>query len=233
MSEFRDTVNELVGKMEKGEDGKWNLPEDVAKDLDEPTMYAVTAERRVRDTQSSYTKSRQELKQAQAIAEGLEGRWLESEVALTKEQKFELNELKKTNPERWRAKLNEYEEAGKTQLKDELSTIRTESASKGELEVRKDQMAAFSESTGIELTDEVVANDLPPRYMRDLEAGNITFEDFLNQAGEFLTKNKVIQGADESTDDDTKSLGTVAGGKEPSQEAQAGDLDETYKDVIF
>jgi len=233
MSEFQEKVNELVGKMEQNDDGTWHLPEDVANELDEPTKVAVTIERRRRDTQSAYTKTNQELKKEQAISAGLQERLLNSSIELTKEQKYELNELKKSNPEAWRAKLNEYEEAGKAQLKDELQDIRKNSANKGELEVRKEQMAAWSESTGLELNDDVIANELPPKYLKQLEAGEVTFEEFLNQAGEFLKKEKTIKGSSESIDDNTKDLGSVAGGKEPSDDAQKGDFVETYEQTIF
>ena len=159
---------------------------------------------------------------------------LKSEVLLTKEQKFELNDLKKTNPEKWRSKLNEYEEANKVNLETELDEIRKTSANKSELEVRKEQMAAWSESTGITLTDDVVANDLPPRFIKELEAGNATFEEFLEKAGNFLKAEKVIQGSTDDVKDDTKNLSKVAGGSEPSKRAQEGDFVETYeKDTIF
>lgn len=231
MTDLRETVNEVVGKMVKGDDGKWQIPDDV--EASEEVKFAAMAERRYRDTQGAYTQSRQELKRQQAIADGLQERLLNSEVALTPEQKQELRDLKASNPDKWRAKLNEYEQAGKDMLTRELDEIRTKSASKGELEVRKEQMAAWSESTGIVLDDDVIANELPPRYLKQLETGDITFEEFLNQAGEFLKSQKTIQNSGESTDDDTKSLGRAPGGKEPSNEAQEGDFEETYKETLF
>jgi len=233
MSKFKDTVNELTNQMVQGEDNKWVLPEEVAKDLDEPTLFAVTSERRYRDTQGAFTKAQQNAKKQEAIATGLQERLLESEVALTKEQKFELNDLRKTDPEAWRTKLNEYEEVNKTTLKTELEEIRTKSSTKGELEIRQDQMAAFSKETGIELTDQVVANDLPPRYIKELEDGKVTFEQFLDKAGKFIKADKTIQGSGDSTDDDTKDLGRVAGGQEPDTRAQEGDFEESYDKAIF
>ncbi len=234
MSEFKERVDELVGKMEKSDDGKWNLPDEAAEGLDEQTLFAVTSERRYRDTQGAFTRSRQELKKQEAISDGLQERLLNSEVEFTKEQKYELNQLKKSDPEAWRIKLNEYETANKKKLDTELETIRIESSNKGEEEVRKEQMAAWSESTGITLTDEIVANELPPRHLKDLEAGKVTFEEFLVKAGEFLKADKVIAGSEESVKDDTKSLSRVAGGSEPSKQAQEGDFVETYeKDTIF
>lgn len=233
MSEFKDTVSELVGKMVQSDDGKWALPDDVAKDVDEPTMYAVTSERRYRDTQGAYTKAQQNFKKEQAVSTGLQERLLTSEINLTKEQKYELNELRKTDPEAWRNKLNDYETANKASLTTELEEIRTKSSTKGELEIRKEQMAAFSEETGITLTDEVVENDLPPRFTKELETGKITFEEFLAKAGKFIKAEKVIQGSDDNTDDDTKDFNKVAGGQEPSKQAQEGDFEESYNETIF
>lgn len=234
MSEFKEKVNDLVSKMVQDDSGKWALPEDAAKDVDEPTMYAVTAERRYRDTQGAFTKTNQELKKTQAIAKGLEEKLMGSEVLLTKEQKYELNDLKKTDPEKWRAKMDEYETANKSNLKTELETIAKESSTKTELEIRQEQMAAWSESTGIELTDDVVENDLPPRFKKELAEGKVTFEEFLNKAGNFIKAEKRILGSDESTENDNKSLSDVAGGGEPSKQAQTGDFVQTYEhDTTF
>ena len=233
MNEFKDKVIELTNQMVQEDDGNWALPEEVAKDLDESTMYAITLERRRRDTQAGYTKVNQKLKQEQAVNTGLQERLLSSEVILTKEQKFELDELKKTNPDAWREKLNEYEEANKTLLQTELTEIRTKGSDKGEVEIRKEQMAAWAESTGIELDDDVIANDLPPRFLKKLDSGEFTFEEFLTEAGKFLKTGKVIKGADEGSEDGTTDLSRISGGQEPSKTAQEGDFDETYKDQIF
>ena len=233
MSEFKDKVNELTNQMVQTDDGKWELPDDVAEGLDEQTMFAITSERRYRDTQSAYTRAQQKVKQQEAITQGLQDRLLASEVVLSKEQTFELNRLKKEDPEKWREKLNEYETASRASLTTELAEIKKNSSNKGELEIRKEQMEAWSASTGIALTDEIIKNDLPPRLMKELSDGKVTFEQFLDKAGNFLNSEKAILGADESTDNDTKNLSKVAGGKEPSSTAQAGDFEETYEHTIF
>lgn len=234
MSDFKETVNELVGKMVQADDGKFSLPDDVAEGLDEPTLFAVTSERRYRDTQSAYTKANQSAKRHEAAANALEAHIMDNtEAPLTDDQKTELSGLKTSDPEAWRSKLNEYETAGKSTIATNLKKIRADSADKGEVEIRKDQMAAFVESTGIALTDELIADELPPRFMRDLQSGKTTFDEFLVGAGEFLTANKVIQGADESTEDDTKSLGRVAGGQEPTENAQLHQEEQTYEKTMF
>lgn len=233
MSEFKEKVDGLVGKMVET-DGKWELPEDVGKDLDEPTLYAVNAERRVRDNQRAVSRAQQSAKQHEAAANALEAHILDNtETPLTDDQRTELNTLKTENPEAWRAKLNEYETQGKGAVADNLKKIREDSAAKGELEIRKEQMSAWAESTGIALNDDIIANDLPPRYLKDLENGAVSFEEFLANAGEFLTANKIIQGSDEDADDDTKNLGDVAGGKEPSDRAQDMDDAQSYEKTMF
>lgn len=232
MSEFKDKVNELVGKMEQGEDGTWSLPEDVAKDLDEPTLFAVTAERRYRDTQSGYTKTRQELKRNQGVLEALEAHILEnSEIPLTTEQRKELSELKDKDPEAWRAKLNEYEQAGKSTLKEQLNDIASKAGNKTELEIRKEQMEAWSEETGIELNDDIIQNDVPPRFLKKLESGEHSFPEFLEAVGEFLTAGKAIKKPEESGS--KTNLDDLPGGREPDPKAQAADTSESYKDTVF
>ncbi len=233
MSKFEDTVNELVSKMEKQEDGTWLLPEDESKDLDEPTLFAVTSERRRRDTQSGYTKSQQQVRRQTALASVLQEKLLSSSIEFTPEQRNELDSLKTTDPDKWREKLNEYETKARTLLKTELEEIAKNTADKSEIEIREEQMAAWSKSTGIKLTDEIVNNDLPPRFKKDLTDGKITFEKFLEKAGTFLTSKKIIKGSEEDTDDDTINLSDVAGGQAPTKQAQEGDFEETYKKTIF
>ena len=231
---FKDTVSELVSKMTQDDSGKWALPEEAAADLDEATLYAVTSERRYRDTQGAYTRSQQEVKKQAAMADALEEHILtHSETPLTADQRDELADLKLNDPEAWREKLNTYEQTGKATIGESLAKIRAESSAKGELEIRTEQMAAWSDQTGIVLTDDVVENDIPPRLKRELESGALSFDDFLVKAGEYLSATKVIQGATDTEDPGIKSLGTVAGGSEPSNEANEGDFAAGYEKTVF
>lgn len=232
MSELQDKVNTLVNKMVQSEDGKWSLPKEELEGLDEALIFAVTAERRYRDTQSSYTKAQQKLKQQESVAEALQERILNSDLVLSDEQQKELNTLRKENPEAWRAKLDEYEAKAKSSLKEELAEIAREAGTKTELEIRKEQMEAWSASTGITLNDDIVQNDVPPRIVKKLEKGEITFEEFLEEVGEFLGKPKVIAGTEDSDEED-KSLTKVAGGATPSASAEEKDLVLTYEKTLF
>lgn len=234
MSDFEDKVSEVVSKMEPQDDGTWVIPEDVAKDLDEATLYAVNSERRFRDTQGAYTRSQQEVKKHQAINKGLTDHMIKNITThITDAQRQELDVLKVENPEEWRTKLDQYEEESKTTLKDALKTIETEGSNKSEVDIRAEKMAAWSKSTGIELTDDIVDSELPPRYKKDLEEGKITFDQFLTRASDFLEKEKVILGANEEEEEEEPNLNKLPGSNAPSERAAQGDLTETYEKVVY
>jgi hypothetical protein len=236
MSQFKEKVDTIVAQMEPQEDGTWKLPDTVLEGLDEATSYAVTQERRFRDTQGAYTKSQQETKRQKAINQGLTQHLVDNATThLTKAQKADLDELKVRDPEAWREQLNVHETESKTLLKTTLDGIEQAGSNKSELEVRTEKMAAWSESTGLTLNDEVIANELPPKYLKDLEAKKITFDEFLEVSSKFLKADKVILGA---TDDGERSgppmsLSDAPGGTEPTTLAQQSDLDKSYENTIF
>lgn len=234
MSKFKAKIDGLVAKMQQQEDGTWVLPKEVEEELDEPTLFAVTAERRYRDTQSAYTKAQQEAKKLSAVNKGLTDHMVKSATLhITPEQKTELEKLKRDDPEKWRIKLDKYEEESQNILKNKLTEIETESSNKSELEIRQEKFKAFTENTGIELNDEIVDNELPPKYKRQLEKGEIDFDTFLEQASTFLKADKVIEGTTDEDEDEEKDLSSVAGGQEPDVTAQEKDLDATYEKTVF
>ena len=81
------------------------------------------------------------------------------------------------------------------------------------------------------LNDEVFANDLPPRITGKLARGEVSFEDFLEESKEFLTKGRVIKGTKDV--DAEPNLGDAGGRDKASDAAMSGDLDVSYKDTIF
>lgn len=230
MSDLTEQVNELVDQMTKNDKGQWEFPKDST--ASEELKLAARTERRLRDTHAAFHKSQKELKGLKNTAEALEQRILErTEVPLTADQRAELTELKEKDPEAWRAKLNEYETVGKQSLKDELAQIRKESSTKSEIEIRQEQMAAWSAETGIELNDEIVANELPPKFVKELQNGDVTFEQFLEKAGNFLGKKATTVPPE--NEDPIKDLNSVAGDTEPTKTAQLHQDSEDYSKTVF
>lgn len=230
---FKDQVSEIVGKMVQNDKEVWEIPKDIAEDLSEEVKYAATLEKRFRDTQGHYTKTNKRLKELETVNSKLESHLIETATNhLTVEQKDQLDELKLRDPDAWREKLNEHEQTAKQLQNERIEAFRKEGKEMSELQVRQHQFKEFTETTGIELNDDVIADQLPARFSKQLEKGEISFEQFLEKAQAFLTKERVIAGADADTTT-PRSLDRLPGGATPTETAQHEDIKQTYKKTVF
>lgn len=229
----QDQVNELVSAMVEGEDGKWNIPEDKLKDVPEAIVYAAKMEKRHRDTQSAYTKSRQKLKELETVNEGLTEHVIKNATMhLTDEQREELDDLRTSNPEAWREKLNEYEQEAKELQNKKIEEFKDKGKKASEKELREAAYQEFTERTGIELSDEVINNQLPASYTKNITEGKWSFDKFLEEAEKFLKPPAKVKGSDDKPEND-KDLSKMPGGKEPSEEAQEGNAIQSYSKEIY
>ena len=215
-------INELVEKL--GDDAFDKAAVDPVK------LFAATAEKRRRDTQSGYTKSQQELKKTQAIAAELSST-LEREIVakLPEDKAAELEELKHQNPEQWHKELKKLESEQANNAKARLQEIENTAVGKSELEVRQEQFAAFQEAyPDLKLSDDVIENDIPPRITKQLADGKIDFAGFLEACKDYLTKGKVIAKGDAPPD--IPNLGKVPGS---SSAPEGGLRQDAYDDEIY
>jgi len=204
-------------------------------ELSPELKFAATAEKRRRDTQAEFTKTRQSLKALEAekaqLFEQLKDR---TSVSLTPEQTQELEDLKFSDPEAWRDKLNKYESEAKAKQQDELAGLtgdaRKAAEAQFELERRQQVLKDFNDSSSVAITDEVIANDVPPRITKKLEDGKITFEDFLSEVKDYLSKGKVIKNEETLNQ---PSLGKIGGGTTPSNEKADENLQDSYAKTLF
>lgn len=224
-------VNTLTDSMVKNDEGQWALPADT--EASEEMAYAAMTERRRRDSQAEYGKGRQQIKALEAENQHLVSGW-EQDVAskLTKEQREDLDQLKHDDPDAWRVKLNDYEQANRTAFGEKTAGIKTKVQNETELEKRTrliDEHNAANPT--LALTDDVIDNDLPPRFMKRLEAGEIDFETFLAESTAYLGKGKVIKTEEAAPGE--PSLSKAAGSSKPSDNAVEGSVSETYKDELY
>lgn len=222
---IEDQVNQVLSQI--GEDGK--IPEDI----DPMLRYAATAEKRRRDTQSSYTKINMRAKQLEAEnAKLFETYENTATSSFTQEEQAELAELKSQDPDAWHARLTEIKDSKKNQIlstKDEISKAASQAT---ELEQREAALIAFNEANpDIAITDEVIENDIPPRITKQLAKGEITFEDFLDKCKTYLTTGKVVKPV--PAPDDSIDLDDVPGGAKPNEESLAKANKTDYKNEIY
>lgn len=219
---FADKVNTLANEATRDDQGVLQLPEGT----DEATAFSVNAELRRRTTQSEHAKERNRADTLEAENTKLAEGWQEiASGSLTTEQAAELEELKASDPEAWRLKLNEYEEANRTAFAEKRTGITKAAKAESEIEQRTRLMEEFNTANPeLEITDDILANDIPPRYLKQLETGEISFEKFLEDVKGFLTKGKVLKKEETPLDD--PDLTNSGGSSTPSDTAL--EAEESY-----
>ena len=222
-------LNDVVKKMEFDEKSNtYKLPEDIPEHL----KLAAIAEKRRRDTQASLTKSRQELKKLEEANKKLVSKVMNSTTLnLSEEEKQELEDLKYSDPDAWYSKMKELESKTKELAQNQLNEVMTEAEKAAELEKRQILLEQFRlEHPGINLTDEVIANDIPPRITKKLESGEISFEEFLSEAAKFIEPSVVV--GDTVKTPNSPDLGSVGGGATVTKVSEE-DLLKSYQNEVY
>ena len=158
----------------------------------------IEAEKRRRGTVAGFTKSQQQLKTLEAQSNFLRDK-IVSTINLTKEQEEELEELKYSDPDAWRAKLDSLEKSSRAKfdsdVKAELERIKNLSVEEFERERCADLLKKFVEANPeLDITKDEIADQIPPLYMKRLTSGQISFEEFLEITKKYLTApNKSLE----------------------------------------
>lgn len=221
-TDVQTIINTAVKEVTVGDDGKYVYP----KDMDPMLKAAVAATKSYRDNQSGFTKSQQSNKELEAETQALRKKLAEvtqGRLEITQEEKVELDNLKNTDPDAWRAKLNDIESKSRQAITDELESVTEEVRKKAsgeyELERRYAYLDEFNEKREIKITPELLDNDIPPRITSKLAKGELTFEDYLDEVSEYLDKGKVVGNSKPTkTTDLNKANGSSTGAEANKEE---------------
>lgn len=230
---FESKVNAALKAAKVDAKGNLVLP----KGLSEEVRYAAVAEKRRRDTQAEFTRTKQETKRLKAEKAALANKVRGSvKLELTAEQKDELDELKFADPEAWRVKMNNLEREAirkaDEEIEKELKQVSTSSLEQDELERRKQLLADFNqEHPGVVIDDDVIANDIPPRITNKLKNGEIEFEDFLQEVHKYLKTGKVVKQTERTRKQ--PNLARVPGGSSPEKQSNRQDPIKSYDTEVF
>lgn len=224
-------VNEVVSQFEVAEDGSLSLPDGV--EVDEAILFAAKAEKRRRDTQSSYTKNQQETKRLQKENELLASKWEEDAVAkLSASEQAELEELKTQDPDAWHNKLVSMKEEKQAKFQEKRKELSDTLTAEEELAMREEELQLFNEANPeVQITDDVIENDIPPRITKKLAEGKVTFGEFLDECKTYLGKGKKIAPTDKP--DSSKDMSQMHGSREPSEEAKKLASKSDYKNEVY
>jgi hypothetical protein len=193
---------------------------------------AVDWEKRYKDTQKAYTKSQQNLKKTEAEISTLKDLAL-SNVKLSNEQVEELEDLKYSDPDAWRTKLNSYETQAQNEFNSRVNEATTKAGSEAsiqfELSRREKVLDEFNANSATPLTDEQLANDIPPRLTKQLENGEITFEELLTKAHEYIHTPKKVKNTDDTLKQPSlNGQGSYSGDTKPEETASKKYINSVY-----
>ena len=229
-TEPKDTqaiINDAIKEVTVDEDGKLVYPDG----MDPMLKAAVAASKSFRDTQSGFTKSQLSLKESES-----ENSFLREQLAkqnqtlgLTPEKAKELDDLMFTDPKAWRIEMNKLDAQASGQYDTQIAEVRQKSGAEFELERRINVLKDYNVGRKTEITPDVLDNDIPARITNKLADGNITFEEYLEEASEYLSKGKVVvTETPAKTVDLNKANGSSTAQPQTKQE---GELD--YANVVF
>ncbi len=225
---FSQRINEALNVADKDSNGNIILPDDMPEDL----KFAALTEKRRRDTQSALAKTTSAYASSQAENEELTKLLQDgSSLILTADQATELDALKFSDPEAWRERLNELEQTTSAEMAGKLSTISDKAKLAGIIGERKVLFEAFmNDNPELVINNEVLKNDIPPRITRALEAGEISYVQFLGKIKEYVESGSVVESQDPEI---TPNLSDVGGSDIPGDVALIKDTETKYEDVIF
>ena len=228
---FEDKVQATVEQLVTGEDGKLGLPEGV--EASEAVLYTAKVEKRRRDTYSSLTKAKNENKTLTNENSALATQWEEEAVQnVTAEQRAELEELKASDPDAWLVQVGKYKDEAKTKFTEKREGITKTVAKETEVQRRARLVEEYNAANPkFILTDEVIANDVPPRIVNQLANGELTFEEFIEKSSKYLTATKVVGGG--GSKEEEPNMSEEGGSPVPSKDAIESDIHESYKKTVF
>ncbi len=224
--DYQSEVNRLLKDTKVTDDGKFEFPADTPQ----WAKVAIANEKKFRDTQGSFTKSSQENKLLKAENDALKGK-LAGHTAFTQEQHDELETLKITDPEAYFDRRTEYEAQATNQYDTELEDVRNKTAGEIELGRREQYVEVFNKDRKIPITQAVIDNDVPAKFFKQLEANEVTFEEFMSNVAGFVDTPKVMGNADREVE--MTNLSDVTGGSTPSKEKQYDNIAEQYAKIVF
>lgn len=211
---FESQVNNLVSTVTRDDAGKIQFPEGTSEAL----AFAARTEIRRRDTQSSLSQSKAEAARLKAENDQLATSW-EADLldTMTADEQSRLEELKHQDPDKWHAELTALKDSKKTTFQARRQEISTKATQVSETASRQEILAAYEEKYPGVLTDDHLNNDVPPRLVRQLEEGAVTYKQFLDNCVKYLTSNKAILQPD--TPPKVPDLSGEPGSGSPSPEA--------------
>lgn len=213
-----EDVNNFISTAKRDDKGKV-----IIENVDPVAKIAIQAELRRRDTESSFTKTRQELKAKELAIEEL-SKNLNIEVEYNE---ADLEALKYSDPDKWRAKLNEIEQLRVQKTSETISSI-TEKAQIQAINLSAEEKleTALKNIPSKGLTTKELLDRVPPILVRNLNEGKITMEEFSSDANSIINGKAVVN---QEHSEPEPSFSATPG----SNESVINNNNSSYEEITF
>lgn len=199
----------------------------------------VDYEKRFKDTQAFATKIAQEkADKERELAE------LKAELSVLKttakpsltidaQVQSELEDLKYSDPDAWRTRVNELETAANAEFNSKIVEAKQLSSQQLELQRRANVLTQFqNEHPDVVFTDELLHLDIPQRIVKELENGKVTYEEFLNNVYNYVKTPKVISSTTKTLEQ--PNLSKTGGDDTPTKNSSSNqNIIQTYENMEF
>ena len=185
-------------------------------------------EKRFKDTQAAFTKSRQELAATKAELQAAKEM---QQFTMPADVKARLDELKFSDPDAWRVEMNAFEQS-KTAKFNEISATNTQAIlSELNQEDRVQTLKEFNSLHGVEITESLLQNEIPNRIHNELNSGTIDYATYLAKCVDSMRTPKVIAGTQEVLGQ--PNIGKIGGGATPGEAASNVNIETAYKTMVL
>ena len=214
------------------------IPESTTTDTPESTQI-VDYEKRFKDTQAFATKIAQEKAEKERELQELKAEisvlkeTAKPSLAIDEQTQSELEDLKYSDPDAWRAKVNELEHKANTEFNSKIAEAKQLSTQQLELQRRANVLAHFqTEHPDVEFTDELLHLDIPQRIVKELENGKVTYEEFLNNVYNYVKTPKVIGSTTKTLEQ--PNLSKTGGDDTPTKNSSGNqNIIQSYENMEF
>ncbi len=230
-SDIEEIIAEHVNNLD--DKGKLQLPDD----MPDWQKHVVRSEKRQRDAQSELGKTQARLRESEAVNGVLmetASDIIPEDFQLKADEIAELDRLKKEDPDTYRLRVNELEAKAKVSQSEKLKELTTKAATDAtNAHTTKNRVTVLAEfrdaNPDLVITDEVLVNDVPPRFMKGVQDGKYSYSEYLVKVKTYLEKGKKVQDKDL----DPHNIHTMNGKRTPGKDAanKAGQND--YAKMTF
>ena len=230
-------ITELVTKHINNLDdkGKLQLPDN----MPDWQKHVIRAEKRQRDAQSELGKTQKQLRETSAANEVLlktASTIVPEDFQLGEDEIKQLEALKFKDPDAYRLKVNDLEakakEAQATKLAELTEEAKKDAANQYMAKTQTQVLQEFKEANPtLAITDEVLANDVPPRLINGYKDGKYDYGTYLSMVKDYLNSGVAIGQPNGGSD--LPNLSNQAGGTTPGKRAAEAQGKKDYGRMSF